>query len=218
MMNKDERFHLLMDTELFRGFSQEEGRVCFEALSPTLRKFSKEQIVVPQGEKLKHIMIVASGQIREEKYFAEGKLHLHSIYGRGGLPGLTAAVSASKVLYMTYTADTRAEILVADVDKLFKLDQKVRIYENIMHILANENIIMTNNVEILTNRGLRDRIVAYFSILKQKSGSEDVKLDMSQEKLANFLCVNRSALSNELNKMKREGLIDFKGRKYKIFF
>ena len=94
-------------------------------------------------------------------------------------------------------------------------------YANEMHramtyMLADNNIKTSNKVEILAERGLRDRVLVYLHILQGKSGTDTVTIKMSREQLAQFLCVNRSALSNELSKMKKEGIIDFKGPRFTI--
>ena len=83
-------------------------------------------------------------------------------------------------------------------------------------MLSDSNIKMAHKVEILAERGLRDRIMVYLNVLRSKAGGNTVTIKMSREQLAQFLCVNRSALSNELNKMKREGIIDFKGSRFTI--
>ena len=88
--------------------------------------------------------------------------------------------------------------------------------EALTHMLADSNIKMSNKIEILAEKGLRDRIMIYLNILRMKSGTDTVTVRLSREQLAQFLCVNRSALSNELSKMKKEGIIDFKGPRFKI--
>ena len=85
-----------------------------------------------------------------------------------------------------------------------------------MQRLADESIRKMHKIEILAERGLRDRIIMYLDILRKKSGTNVVHVNMGREQLAQFLCVNRSALSNELNKMKREGLIDFRKNEFRI--
>lgn len=85
-----------------------------------------------------------------------------------------------------------------------------------MHHLADDNIRTSHKLEILAENGLRARIMIYLRILQQKAGGNTVTVRMSREQLAQFLCVNRSALSNELNKMKREGVIDFSRDKFTL--
>ena len=66
----------------------------------------------------------------------------------------------------------------------------------------------------ITPRTIRERVMAYLSSLAKKSGSHIVTTNFDRQQLADFLCVDRSALSTELGKMHREGLIDLKGREF----
>lgn len=76
-------------------------------------------------------------------------------------------------------------------------------------ILASDNIKKMNKIEILAKRGMRDRILIYFDLMMQRTGSNQFHLNMNREQFARFLGVNRCALSDELNKMKKEKIIDF---------
>ena len=91
-----------------------------------------------------------------------------------------------------------------------------QIYKALTFMLADENIKMMHKTELLAERGLRNRIMIYLRILQSKSGSERIDLRMSREQMAQYLCVNRSALSNELSKMKAEGIIDIRGSKVRM--
>lgn len=82
--------------------------------------------------------------------------------------------------------------------------------------MASDNIRKMHKIEILAERGLRNRILMYLEILHRKSGTDTVSVKMSREQLAQYLCVNRSALSNELNKMKREKIIDFERDQFRF--
>ena len=73
-----------------------------------------------------------------------------------------------------------------------------------------------NKIEILVEKGLRKRIMLYFGVLSRKSGSDEFSVKMSREQLAQYLGVNRSALSSELNDMKREGIIDFEKERFRF--
>ena len=93
---------------------------------------------------------------------------------------------------------------------------RIDLHSALIEMLADDNIRMTHKIEILAERGLRSRIMVYLNVLARKSGSDTVSVKMSREQMAQYLCVNRSALSNELNKMKREGLIDFQRGTFRL--
>ena len=86
----------------------------------------------------------------------------------------------------------------------------------LMQKLAGDSIKKTRKIEILGERGLRNRIMIYLDVLRKKEGSSVVTVKMNREQFAQYLCVSRSALSNELNKMKREKIIDFNKERFEI--
>ena len=107
-------------------------------------------------------------------------------------------------------------MLLVNMRSIERSQVKDQLHSALLEMLADDNIRMTNKVEILAERSLRGRILIYLNILARKSGSDVVSVRMSREQMAQYLCVNRSALSNELNKMKREGLIDFKRGQFRL--
>jgi CRP-like cAMP-binding protein len=65
---------------------------------------------------------------------------------------------------------------------------------------------------------VRGRIMVYLSILSEKRGSLTENINMNQEELSQYLCVDRSSLSYELNKMRKEGILDFRKKTYTLMF
>ena len=88
--------------------------------------------------------------------------------------------------------------------------------KGLTELLANDNIKKLYRIETLSQKGLRDRIMTYFHILADKSGSNIINVNMSRYQLAHYLCVNRSALSHEINEMQRDGLIEIDKKIIKI--
>lgn len=84
----------------------------------------------------------------------------------------------------------------------------------LLKITAMKNLRLNEKIQVITPRTIRERVMAYLSSLAKKSGSHIVTTNFDRQQLADFLCVDRSALSTELGKMHREGLIDFKGREF----
>lgn len=87
-----------------------------------------------------------------------------------------------------------------------------------VNILSNENIRLMYKIDTLSKRSLRDRITTYLSIIREKRHVDTFDIGMTQEQFAQYLCVNRSVLSSELNKMRKEGLIDFTKSTYTVLF
>jgi CRP-like cAMP-binding protein len=86
-------------------------------------------------------------------------------------------------------------------------DLRERLYENIIHVLANENIKKLYKINVLYKRSLRERILSFLQNIATRTGSDSFRINMDREQFAQYLGVNRSALSHELSRMRQEGII-----------
>jgi len=82
--------------------------------------------------------------------------------------------------------------------------------ENILIYIANENIRKQHKIEIISQNGLRDRILTCLRMFSRRRRSSSFAISFTREEFADYLCVNRSALSHELSKMQQEGILTFR--------
>ena len=125
-------------------------------------------------------------------------------------------MSRKKTTPIDLIANEQCRVVFVSMQSIEASPFRNQLHSALIEMLADDNIRMTHKVEILAERGLRSRIMVYLNVLARKSGTDTVSVKMSREQMAQYLCVNRSALSNELNKMKREGLIDFSRGKFRL--
>ena len=86
-------------------------------------------------------------------------------------------------------------------------------------MMMNESIKAKNErIDLLSKKSTRDKLFCYFNRLSVKSHSRNIYLSMSLSNLANFLCVDRSAMSRELSYLKQEGFISVKGRRITLLY
>ena len=126
------------------------------------------------------------------------------------------AVSRKRTAPIDYICNEDSTIVFVSLKNINNSRFSKQIYEVLMQQMASDNIKKMHKIEILAEKGLRKRILMYLEILRTKAGSDTVSVKMSREQLAQYLCVNRSALSNELNKMKREKIIDFEKDQFRF--
>ncbi len=174
-----------------------------------IKQFDEEEMVVLEGEEIEEIMILHSGVIRGEKFHLEGKVDLMHLYGPGEIFGAEATVSRLKTSPLTYIANQEAIVLSVPFRNVRQSQFADEIMLALLRILADDNIKKLYKIEMLSKRGLRERILAYLRIVSRKAKGEYFSIHMDRAQFAQYLCVNRSALSYELNRMKRDGLIDF---------
>ena len=188
----------------------------YSELRITSREYPRNATIILEGDMLDKISIVAEGSVRSEKTDLEGDVHIVEVFEEDSIFGLEVAVSRTKISPVSFISNEPAKVVYITITSIRKSKYATGITKGLLSMLADESIKRANKIEILAERSLRGRILIYLGVLQKKSGSREVTVRMSREQFAQYLCVNRSALSNELNKMKREGIIDFKGPKFRI--
>ena len=90
--------------------------------------------------------------------------------------------------------------------------------KNLISILTKIVTKANERIEVLSNKSIRDKLLDYFRILSKKNNSKVIYLPLSYTELADYLAVNRSALSREIKNLKDDGLIETKGRRIKLLY
>ena len=112
----------------------------------------------------------------------------------------------SRCAYCSFVSYTSSKLLSLIDEYLEKLYVDL---ENMVHIIANKNRDLMRKVEVVSKRSIREKLLTYLSIQAQAQDSRYVEIPLGRVELAEYLCVDRSALTRELAKMKAEGLIDY---------
>lgn len=199
----------IVESGLFDNISKDNYIDVLEQLAISSKKVTSGYSVYFEDDPIDCICIVKRGSIRGEKTYDDGEIHIVETYDENSILCLDAALSKRKTSYMDFRANENSTLVFVSLDSIRKSKYGREIMDALMEQMADSSIKRLKKIEILAEKGLRNRILIYFDILKKKSGSPVISVNMNREQMAQFLCVNRSALSNELNKMKREGLIDF---------
>lgn len=206
----------IIESKLFSNVKKTDYISAFEQISITSRNYRKNEKIFLEEDIIDKICIIDKGSVRGEKIYSAGDVHIIEVYDEGMIFGLEIAASKTQKSVIDYISNKDTTVVFVSIESIDKSAFAAQIRKSISLMLADGNIRMAHKIEILAERSLRKRVMMYLSILRKKAGSNTVTVYLNREQLAQFLCVNRSALSNELNKMKREGIIDFKGTRFTI--
>lgn len=206
----------ILNSGLFRYINRPDHIDALEQLNISARSYKKGEIVYYEGDVIDFLCIVERGSVRGEKTYPGGEIHIVSVFDEGSIFCLEISVSRKKTTPIDLIANEECLVVFVSMQSIEASPFRDRMHSALIEMLADDNIRMTHKVEILAERGLRSRIMVYLNVLARKSGTDTVSVKMSREQMAQYLCVNRSALSNELNKMKREGLIDFSRGQFRL--
>ena len=206
----------VIESGLLNELSKSDYMDAFEQLKISGRNYKPGETIFFEGDIIDKFCIIKQGSVRSEKTYLTGEVHIVDFFDEGSTFGLAVAVSRSRITALDYISNEDTTVIFVSMHSIQKNQYASEMNRALTYMLADENIKMSNKIEILAERGLRDRVLAYLHVLQTKSGTDTVTVKMSREQLAQFLCVNRSALSNELSKMKKDGIIDFKGSRFTI--
>lgn len=80
-----------------------------------------------------------------------------------------------------------------------------------------KNISLTKKIEFTSKRTTREKLMAYLSAEAQKAGSSHFSIPFNRQELADYLCVERSAMSAELSKLRDDGILSFRKNQFELY-
>ena len=206
---------------LFDGIHAAERKAVLCCIGYHIGTFQKGDIVVFEGENIQHIGIILSGSVDMIKEDLWGNkttlLRMH----RDELFGETFACGENPLSLVNFMVSRDAKILFLPFDRVMRSCTMAcafhhRLIENMVRIIAQKNRDLMRKVEVVSKRTIRDKLLAYLSIQSQLHKSRYFELPLGRVELAEYLCVDRSALTRELTKMKEDGLIDYDKNCFRI--
>lgn len=205
---------VLKSTELFRNIEASEITSLLSCLSAKVETFDKKQFIFSEGDKVETVGIVLSGQVQVIKEDFYGNKNIVSVFEPGDLFAETFVCSDVKTLPVSVVCAAESEIMFVDFKKLITTCGNScgfhhRLILNMLRILANKNILLNQKMELTSKRTTREKLLAYLSAEAKKTSSAEFDIPMNRQELADFLSVERSAMSAELSKLRDENALKF---------
>ena len=210
-MNETE-WRLLSSSGLFSGIREEELRKLLHCLGAERRHFEKNELLYHMGQPVTSCALLLSGSVRAESVNPAGEHTLIALHRAGALVGDVLMATPGSVSPVYVLAAEPSSVLFLPFRRIMgscweccPCHQRLR--ENLIGQIAQKYWAQRQRIGCLSLSSLRGRIVRY--LLEHAQGAATFSLGITREQLADYLCVNRSALSRELSRMKQEGLIDY---------
>lgn len=206
---------------LFAGIKPEDRNPMLHCIGYHVSTYSKGEIVVFEGENLKHIGILLSGSVDMVKEDLWGNKTTLLRLRKNELFGETFACGEDNLSVVTFIVSEDARILFMPFSRVMHsctmaCEFHHRLIENMVKVIANKNRDLMRKVEVVSKRTIREKLLTYLSIQAQQQNSRYFEIPLGRVELAEYLCVDRSALTRELVKMKDDGLIDYDKNCFRI--
>lgn len=202
---------LLKNSALFCDLSPQEIETLLLPLGK-VQQFAKGSFLMMPQERLDSFGFIVSGLIHTIHISVDGEARIMEAHEAGDLYGADLMCTRSRISPYHVIAVQPSQLLLFPVSVVLEATMlpdahRQKILMRLLTIIAHENMRKDYRLAILSQKGLRERIMTYLTMQANKRGTATFTIPFSREELASFLCVNRSALSHELALMKREGII-----------
>ena len=213
-----EYFPVLKSVSLFSGIDIGGLEPMLGCIGAKVKKVRKGAIVLLAGDKPRHVGIVLSGQLQIIREDYEGNRSILSVLTSGDTFAEALCCAGVAESPVTVLADSEGAIMLLSIERiLHTCPQSCSFHramiKNLLGIVARKSLMLQNHMEILSLNSIRAKVIRYIESLAPKHGHE-VVIPLNREEMADHLCVDRSALSHELSKMKKDGLIDYRKNRF----
>lgn len=186
-----------------------------------LQKFGKQALLIAPGDQVDWFAVVLRGRVQISQIFSDGTASLMDALGSAHLLGLDLICTRTRRAPYYAVAGTAVAVLRFPGELLLESGtlpetERAALCRRLLTLLSDDNLRKHYRLAILSQRGLRGRVLVYLTMQAERRGTGAFKIPFSREELASFLCVNRSALSHELSRMEREGLIRFRKNEFTL--
>jgi CRP-like cAMP-binding protein len=212
---------ILTNCKLFTGINSADLQALLGCLSAVQKNVEKNSFIFMEAEKVLSVGVVLSGAINVVREDFMGNRTILAHIGSGGLFGEAFSCAGVEKLPVSVIAAEKSEILLINCKKIMTSCSSACSFhavliKNLVQILAQHNIMLTQKIEYLTRRNTREKLLAYLSAQAKQMNSPSFQIPFNRQELAEYLAVDRSAMSNELCKMRDEGILNFQRNSFEL--
>lgn len=205
----------MREASIFRNLSDEEIIGMLPCLNAKEQNFKKNEVIYRPGDQVRKIGLVVSGAVRIEKIDYWGNRKIISVIEPGQIFGEAYAGMKTIPMEMEVLAAVPSVILFMEVGKILttcgnSCEFHSKMIRNMVYVLAERNYKLTQKMDHLTQKTTREKLLSYFSEQALECGRSDFDIPLDRQQLADYLSVDRSAMSTELGRMKKDGLIEYR--------
>lgn len=203
----------ILSTDLFNGFSKDGLIHLFKSSSYRLTKYEKGQIIHIQNELCESMDMILEGKLSVQKIDEGGNVLKVAVFSGGDILGANLLFSNSNSYPMTIVSESKTVILHIYKELILELSQKnINFMASLLTVISNKTLVLTDKIDAISLKTIRQRINDFLKYEYHVQKSNVIKLNISKKDLAERLGIQRTSLSRELNKMRKDGLIDYDSR------
>jgi len=210
-----------IDTQLFLEINKDEIPKLLKCLNATIALYKKDDIIIEEETYVKNFGIILSGSARTIKWDSSGKQIIITILEKGSMIGVMLAAKQNKKSPLAVQATGDTTVLFIPFENIILSCEKKcfcheKLIKNYISVIAEKGLELHERINCLLEPTVRSKIMTFLTRQVCNTKGKTFAIPMNRNILAEYLNIERSALSRELSKMKKDGLIDYHKNNFKL--
>jgi len=213
-----EYIEVIKNIDLFAGIDKEDMTSMLDCVEAKARRFRKGDIILLAGDKPLYVGVVITGELHITREDIDGNRSLIASIPPGQAFAESLCCADVPESPVTVTAAAGSTVLMLNFSRLLRTCPNScafhsRLIQNMLELLAKKNLFLQSRMEIISLKTIRAKVVRYLQAFTRPPGTE-IMIPLNREQMADYLCVERSALSHELARMREDGIIDYRKNRF----
>ncbi len=212
---------ILKKTRLFSGIAENEITPMLSCLDASVKHYKKGEYVFRHGQRIDRITVLISGDIHIQKDDYWGNRTIINRITPGEMFGEAYITPESGALINDVVANNDSTVMFFDVKKMLATCSSAcrfhtMVIQNLFYAISDKNRKLVQKIGHISRRTTREKLISYLSEEAERNNSSEFEIPFNRQQLADYISVDRSAMSNELCKMRDEGLLEFDKNKFRL--
>lgn len=213
--------NLLKNTYMFNGINESEIEGMLKCLNARTMLYKKNEYILRNGETVNSIGMVLEGLALIEKEDIWGNRTIISEISPGSLYAESYACLCKLPAEISVIASDNTTVMLFDIRRILTTCSSscgfhTKLIQNLLYTIAQKNVLLTKKMEYISKKTIKEKLLAYLSSEAMKAGSPTFNIPFNRQELADFLSVDRSALSSEISRLQKKGIISCKKNAFTI--
>jgi len=198
---------------LFKGMTPADIESLLTCMNAQIKSYSRGDIVYNVGDYVKSMGLVLSGSVHIENDDVWGNKTILDKISAGQIFAETYACVPDEPLMINVVANEKTDVLFLNIEHMLTTCTNAcafhsKIIRNMLYIASQKSLNLSRRILYTSSKTIRGRLLSYLSFQATKQGKQEFDVPFNRQQLADYLNIDRSAMSNELGKMQRDGLIE----------
>lgn len=213
---------ILRNSPFFQGMTEEEILSVLHCVNATVQSKKKDEYILRVGDSTESMGLVLRGSVLVLQEDLWGHRNIMHRIGPGEYFAEPFAATAGSVLNVSVVADEDSEIMLLNMERFLKTCPHAcahhgRMVRNLVSVMAKRVLDLNEKLTHMAKRSTREKLLSYLSAESMRQGKLAFTIPYDRQQLADYLSVERAAMSVELGKLQKEGLLKTNRNYFELF-